>query len=271
MHDAPASPAWPDGETRLAFILGDPVAQVKSPAYLTANFAARGVNAAVIPGHVTPEGLAAFMAGAATLKNLLGVIFTVPHKQAALAMATEATERARVAGSANILCRTATGWSGDNTDGMGYLDGIAQHGGTVQGARVLLVGAGGAGSAIAYEFLARGAAHLAVHDTDAARRDGLIARLDRVFPGRAAPGSDDPAGFDIVANATPLGMAPGDPYPVRIDRLAAHQFAACPITRPDPSPFIRAARDKGCLTMTGSAMFKAQEGLLADALLGNEP
>ena len=120
---------------------------------------------------------------------------------------------------------------------------------------------------MAYEFLARGAAHLAIHDTDAGRRDTLIARLSAAFPDRLSAGSADPTGFDIVANATPLGMRPGDPLPVDVTRMHASQVAACAITRPEVSPFIAAARDIGCRTMTGTAMFLAQEGLLVDALL----
>jgi shikimate dehydrogenase len=258
---------WPNGETLVVFIIGDPVAQVKSPALLTANFAARGVNAVVVPGHVAPEAVDDFMAGVAATQNMPGVIFTVPHKQKALTLCDHVTERARVAGSVNVMRKTDAGWVGDNTDGMGYLGGIEAQGGSAARKRVLLVGAGGAGSAIAYEFLARGAAQLAIHDVDTARRDALIARLEEVFPGQLAVGGADPTGFDIVANATPLGMRPGDPMPVETGKMHAGQFAACPITRPDPSPFIAAAREKGCSTMAGVAMFKAQEGLLVDALL----
>jgi shikimate dehydrogenase len=259
---------WPNGETLVVFIVGDPVAQVKSPAAITAQFASRGVNAAVLPAHVAPEHLAHFMAGIGVLRNSPGVVFTVPHKQAALRFCKEVTTRARIAGSVNVARRVEGGWAGDNTDGVGYLDGIARVGGTATGRRVLLVGAGGAGSAIAHEFLARGAGMLAIHDIDAARRDALIDRLQELFPGKVMAGSDDPSGFDIIANATPLGMRPSDPYPVDVGKLTADQFAACAITSPDPSPFIAAAQAKGCRTMTGSAMFKAQEKLLAETLLG---
>lgn len=258
---------WPNGETQVVFIIGDPVAQVKSPASLTALFKARGVNAVVVPGHVATDEVDGFMAGVSATQNMPGVIFTVPHKQKALTLCDHVTERARVAGSVNVVRKTERGLVGDNTDGMGYLGGIEANGGSAENAKVLLVGAGGAGSAIAYEFLARGAASLAVHDVDATRRDALIARLDVVFAGRVSVGSADPAGYDIVANATPLGMRGGDPMPVEIGKMTSDQFAACPITKPDPSPFIAAARDIGCRTMAGTAMFKAQEGLLVDALL----
>lgn len=256
-----------DGETQVVFVIGDPIAQVKSPSLLTRRFAARGVNTVVVPGHVSPKDIPVFMAGLQSLRNAPGLVITVPHKQAMMDYCAEVTERARYAGAANVLRRREGGWIGDNTDGMGYVNGIRAEGCAIEGKRVLLVGAGGAGSAIAYEFLLQGVAHLAVHDVDAGRRDGLIARLETPFAGRLSVGTEDPTGFDVIANATPLGMRDGDPMPVLVDRLHAGQFAACPITKPEASPFIVAARSKGCTTMAGLGMFKAQEALLVDALL----
>lgn len=255
------------GETLVTFIIGDPIAQVKSPARLTARFAARGVNAVCVPGHVGASDVPGFMTGLRSLRNALGLVITVPHKQAALAFCDHLTERARYAGSVNVMRQTKDGWVGDNTDGQGYVRGIEQAGGAIVGKRVLLIGAGGAGAAIAYEVLAAGAAHLAIHEIDTARRDALIARLQAPFAGRVSIGSDDPSGFDVIANATPLGMRANDPLPVQTEKLTSDQFAACPITKPARSPFIEAAAAKGCLTMPGLGMFRAQEELLVDALL----
>jgi len=258
-----------NGETKLFIIIGDPIAQVKSPALLTANMHQRGINAVVVPGHVLAADIEVFMAGCDALVNLEGIVATIPHKQAMLGHCATITERARYANSVNVMRRTGAGWSGDNTDGMGYVSGIKAAGGTIEGKRVLLIGAGGAGSAIAYEFLAQGAAHLDIHDVDIARRDALIARLEDKFAGKVAAGSNDPRGYDIVGNATPLGMKEGDPLPVLCEHLDAGQFVADVITKPEISPLIAAARAKGCNTMPGLGMFKAQEGLLVDALLGN--
>jgi shikimate dehydrogenase len=260
-----------NGETRLYYIVGDPIAQVKSPPALTAILVARGVNALVVPAHVAPTGLDGFIAAARATQNVDGIVVTVPHKIAALGHCDETTERARFAGSTNVMRRGADGrWRGDNTDGRGYLDGIAARGFEVAGRTALLVGAGGAGAAIAYEILARGAAHLKVHDIDAARRDGVLARLGERFPGRVAAGDADPGGVDLVANATPLGMREGDPFPVDVAKLMAGHFVADVVTRPDPSPLIAEARRIGCATMPGAGMFDAQAQLLVDRMLTME-
>lgn len=258
-----------NGETRIFPIIGDPIGQVKSPSLLSAILAKRGVNALVIPAHVLPADFAAFMAGVRLMRNVDGLILTVPHKLAALEFCDEATNRARYAGSCNVMRRLEGGrWWGENTDGQGYLDGIAAQGFSPDGKRALLIGAGGAGSAIAYEILARGAAYLALHDIDTARRDALITRLSDRYPGRVGPGDRDPRGFDLVANATPLGMLPGDPLPVMTEHLNAAQFVADAVTRPAVPPLIAAAQAAGCRTMAGGGMFDAQAARLVDLLLG---
>ena len=135
-----------NGETLVMLIIGDPIAQVKSPALLTERFAAREVNAVCVPGHVRSADIPAFMAGLRAIANAPGLVITVPHKQAAMGYCDVLTERARYAQSVNVMRRTAAGWVGDNTDGQGYCRGIAAAGGTIAGKRVLLVGAGGAGA-----------------------------------------------------------------------------------------------------------------------------
>ena len=212
------------------------------------------------------------MRGATAMQNVGGIIATVPHKVAIAAFCDRQTERARMAGSVNIMVRGTDGlWTGDNTDGLGHLEGIAAAGFDVAGKSALLVGTGGAGSAIAYEILARGAAELALHDIDTARRDALIARLAERFPGRIRAGSADPTGFALVANATPLGMREGDPLPVEVARLVAGQFVSDVVTKPTVPPLMAAARAAGCGTLLGTGMFEAQAMLLADTLTGRRP
>lgn len=258
-----------DGETRLYPILGDPVAQVKSPALLSAILAERGVNALVVPFHVSAADLAATVAALKSVRNVDGLIATVPHKAAMLALCDAPSERARLAGSVNVMrCRADGAWAGDNTDGQGYMDGLAALGFAVTGRPALLVGAGGAGAAVAYEILARGAADLAIHDIDTARRDALIGRLSERFAGRVRVGGTDPRGFALVADVTPLGMRAGDPLPVTAERLSAGQVVASAVTKPEITPLLAIAREKGCTTMPGRGMFDAQAALLVDTLTG---
>lgn len=252
------------GATRLIPIVGDPIAQVKSPKGLTRAFEAAGHDIIVVPVQVAPDDIADFFRTADRVRNMDGLIATIPHKFAMLAHATTVSDRARLLGSANVMRRTPAGWHGDMLDGLAFVAAIAEAGCKVAGARALLVGAGGAGSAIGLALLEAGAAHLAVHDADAARRDALLKKLDGAYPGRLSIGSPDPAGFDIVANATPSGMREGDVPPVLLDRLQPSMFAGDVITAPEITPFLEAARAKGCRIQTGVGMFDANTVLMLD-------
>lgn len=258
-----------DGATRLSVIVGHPIAQVKAPAGLTRRMAARGINHVVVPAHVLPEDLDGFLRGADLLRNLDGIVVTVPHKFAVRAHCAALTPRAAFLGVVNVMRRLPDGgWEGDNTDGNGFVSGLREDGFEPAGKRALVVGAGGAGSAIAYELLAEGAAQLRIHDTDAARRDALVARLAGAFPGRVEAAPPDPAGQDLAVNATPLGMRAVDPLPLSAERLEPATFVAEVVTQPVMTPLLVAARARGCPVRTGIGMFEAQADLLVEFLLG---
>jgi shikimate dehydrogenase len=258
------SPAL-NGATRLYFIVGDPIAQVKSPAGVTEAFAAQGRNAVCVPAHVAPEHLAAWLAGTSLAQNIV----TVPHKFAACALCETTTPRAALLQAANVLRRRpGGGWHGDMVDGIGFVQAMRAQGCEPRGRRALLVGAGGAGSAIAQALAEAGVAELAVHDADATRRDALLQRVAGQGPGRvAAAGGADPAGFDIAVNATPAGMQAGDPLPIYPTRLAPGTFVGCAITAPAVTPLIAAARAAGCATLTGTEMFACVRDRMVEFLL----
>jgi shikimate dehydrogenase len=150
------------------------------------------------------------------------------------------------------------------TDGVALVAALRAGGFDPRDHRALVVGAGGAGSAVALALVEAGA-RLSVSDVDAARRDDLIKRLAAL--GTVAAGSSDPGGFDLVVNATPMGMAPGDPLPVDAARLAPKAFVADLVTKPVVTPLLVAARQRGSPILTGEDMFRPQVDILADFLL----
>jgi shikimate dehydrogenase len=258
------------GETRVVPIIGDPIAQVKSPTHVTRALNAKGRDCVVVPIHVTAADVDAFIRGVAVAKNVDGIIVTVPHKFAAYRHCATATERARFLGSVNTLRRNPDGrWHGDAFDGDGFVAGIRAAGWQPRGP-ALLVGAGGAGSAIALALLEGGVDELAIHDGDASRRDALIARLQSRSGKRVRAGSDDPTGLTLIVNATPTGMRAGDPYPVQIDKLDAKMFVGDVITAPAVTPLIEAARRIGCATQVGGGMFAEVMKLMVDFLLARD-
>ena len=257
------------GETRLYPIIGDPIGQVKAPGGLTPEFEQRGQNAAVVPFHVTPREFDTVFSALSAVRNVAGIIATVPHKFSASLRCATLSDRARILGAVNVIRRnTDNSWHGDMLDGLAFVNGIEAAGRKFLGTRVLLGGAGGAGSAIALSILDRGATSLSVHDIDPSRRDVLIAKIEAAYPGKVHLGSADPAGFDFVVNATPLGMSPHDPLPFDIEGLSSTTFVGDVVTRPEITPLLSAARDRGCQTETGVGMFNSSIALMADFFLG---
>jgi shikimate dehydrogenase len=256
------------GASRVHFIVGDPIAQVKSPAGVTQAYHDRGHNAFVMPAHVAPSDLAAWLAGVSLARNVDGVIVTVPHKFACFDLCATSSERAAFLHTVNTLRRNADGsWHGDMFDGLGFVAAMQDQGCLPQGKKALLVGAGGAGSAIAHALVVAGVGELAICDPDETRRSTLVQRLCGLARCPVRSGSADPSGFDIVLNASPLGMQAGDPLPLQAERLTAAMFVGCVITQPAVTPLIEVARARGCQTMTGAHMFGRVRDLMVDFLL----
>lgn len=255
-----------DGASHLHFVIGDPIAQVKSPAGVSELLQARGHNALCIPGHVAQQDLETLWAGLRTLKNLDGVIITVPHKIAAVKMAHTLSERATFLNAVNTLRRTESGWEGDMFDGLGHVSALKKAGCVLEGKRAIIAGAGGAGSAIAHALVLADVSELAIHEMDETRRTALIDRLSSLGKAKVFAGSADPTGFDVVVNATPSGMKDGDPLPFDGDKLTLNMFIGEVITKPAVSPLVERARSIGCGTITGVDMFVEVRDLMVDYL-----
>jgi shikimate dehydrogenase len=144
-------------------------------------------------------------------------------------------------------------------DGEGFVRGVLRRGRTIAGAKVLIIGAGGVGSAIAASIARAGAAKIALFDGNEAALNGLAGRLRLHYPHlEIETGSADPAGFDIVINATPLGMKNDDPLPVDVSRLGASTFVGEVVMKQEITPFLEAARARGCAFQVGTDMLFEQ-------------
>lgn len=255
------------GATRLYPVVGDPIAQVKSPGGVTRAFEERGADALCYPVQIAPADFDSFIAATRATRNIDGLIVTVPHKFAAFDACDTTSPRAQFLRSVNTIIRNADGTlHGDMFDGLGFVAACADNGCAFAGKRALLVGAGGAGTAIAHAVASAGVAHLGIAETDVARRDDLVARL--VTAGFAVAASQaNAAGYDIVLNATPMGMREADPTPVPLDTLTAAMFVGDVVTKPEVPPLIAHARALGCKTSNGVAMFGKVRDLMVDFLL----
>lgn len=263
MPDATRDAARISGRTRLVAVLGDPVAQVRAPALLNPLLAAEGVDVVVVPVHVRPDDLETVVRGLQRTANLVGLLVTVPHKVDILRLADARSEAAELAGSTNALRRLADGsWHADNFDGAGFCAGLADAGHPPRGKHVVLVGAGGAGRAIAPALLAAGAGHLVVHDVDETRMKEVADRVDSRWPGRVSTTTDPDLGAaDMVVNATPLGLRPEDELPFDPARLRPDALVADIIMEPRRTRLLRRAAESGHPVLPGEPMLRHQMNL----------
>ena len=253
------------GATRLFGIVGDPIQQVRSPEMFTAEFRRRGLDAILVPLHVLPGDFDACLDGLLRLRNLDGLIFTIPYKARALGLASELGAQARVVGAVNALARHGNAWKAEIFDGLGCVEAFARRGVPLAGRRLMLIGAGGAGSAVGVALAHERPAFMRLFDIDTARSQSLVEKIQGVSPATmvevAVPRVDD---VDVLLNVSPVGMLDDARLPIAADRLPAHLVVFDAIVKPDLTPLIRFAQESGCTIIYGREMMRGQISRMVD-------
>lgn len=248
------------GKTKVVAHLGYPTESFKAPMIYNPWFDKHGVDAVVVPMGVKPEDYRAFLPLVFRLSNIAGALVTMPHKVTTMELLDEASTTAQVAGACNAVKLDADGrLVGDMFDGEGFVRGVLRKGRRLDGASALVVGSGGVGSAIAASLAKAGVARLGVFDAYAPMMDGLADRLRAAYPSlEVVTGAKDPAGYDVVVNATPLGMKEGDPLPMDVERIDPATFVGEVVMKTEITPFLAAARARGCAYQIGTDMLFEQ-------------
>jgi shikimate dehydrogenase len=249
-----------DGRTKLIAHVGYPTESFKAPMIYNPWFEAKGINAAVVPMGCKADDYAAFFRLLFGLSNIVGALVTMPHKIPTLSLVDEASVSAKVAGACNAVRLDGDGkLVGDMFDGEGFVRGVLRKGRKLTGARVLVAGNGGVGSAIAASFAKAGVGEIALFDAHAPAMNALAQRIRASYPDlKVTAGSSDPAGFDIVVNATPLGMKAGDPLPMDVAHISPAALVGEVVMKEEITPFLAAARERGCEVQVGTDMLFEQ-------------
>jgi shikimate dehydrogenase len=249
-----------DGKTKLIAHLGYPTESFKAPMIYNPYFAKHGINAVVVPMGCKPEDFPEFFKLLFRLSNIHGALITMPHKVPIVGLLDEVSVSVKVAGACNAVRLEPDGkLVGDMFDGEGFVRGVLGKGRKIANARALVAGNGGVGSAIAASFAKAGAAELALFDAYAPMMNGLAERLTANYPNlKVTVGSNDPAGYDVVVNATPLGMKPDDPLPMDVTRIAPSTFVGEVVMKAEITPFLAAAHERGCDYQVGTDMLFEQ-------------
>ena len=248
------------GKTTLIAHLGYPTFAFKAPLIYNPWFEKNDIDAVVVPMGVKPEEYREFFRYLFKLTNIRGALVTMPHKVTTIELVDELSPTARVSGAANaVLLREDGTMVGDQFDGAGFVRGVQRKGVELTGKRALVVGNGGVGSPIAASLVAAGLSEIGLFDPNAAASEALGGRLTTEYPDLVVTtGSKDPEGYDVVVNATPLGMNDDDPLPMDVDRIAPTTFVGEVVMKQEFTPFLRAAMDKGCAVQVGKDMLFEQ-------------
>ena len=248
------------GATRVFYILGDPVAQVRAPEVYNHLFQQHGVDAVLVPLKLPASALPGFLEHGMTAENIGGFWATIPHKAPLAALLNPTDPVARIAGAVNAVRRLAGGrLEAALFDGIGFVKGLDHFGIDVKGRRVLVVGAGGGGHAVAAALAQRAPATLAVANRSRERAAALVQRLQPLIGAAACVAdSDDPAGYDLIVNCTSQGLKADDPLPFDPARVDAGAAVVDIIMSKQPTPLLRACRERGLKAEAGFEMLVQQ-------------
>ena len=261
------------GSTRLYAIIGDPIAQVRSPGIYTERFASMGVDAVLVPMHVPAARFDTIVPALLALGNLDGLIVTVPFKARIVPFAHRLGATAETVGALNALRREPDGtWTGDMFDGLGFVRGAERKGERIRGRAVALFGAGGAGSAIACALANAGVVSIDIIEPATHKANALIARLETAFPHCAFAVTDRVRdGIDMVVNASPVGMSAGDGLPAPLGELDPATLVGDVVIRETPTAMIQLAMRSGCHWIDGRDLFTGQVEALSAFLVPASP
>lgn len=245
-----------DGNTEVIAHIGYPTHTFKAPMIFNPYFDTVGVNARVIPLGCHAADYPQFLRTIMKATNVKGALVTMPHKVVTVGLLDDVSTTVRVAGACNAVRKLADGrLIGEQFDGEGFVRGVRRKGFVLRNAKVLVIGCGGVGSPIAASLAAAGVASLAVCDVEVNSAKTLASRLQENYPAlKVSVVENDPAGYDLVVNATPLGMKEEDPLPLDVSRLSPNTFVGEVVMRSEMTPLLKAALAKGCPIQVGTDM-----------------
>ncbi len=248
----------PSAHTRTIAIIGDPIEHSITPRVQNAALREIGADIVNVAFRVGPENLEQAVRGARAL-GLLGLMATIPHKENVLSLCDSLDESARLMGAANLL-HFGEKIIGYSSDGWAALKSLEEEGVTVAGARILIIGGGGAARSLALTFAAAGAASVGIANRTLTRAETIAAETAALCPSFAAPTDDETlrkhlANTDLLVNATSVGMHPHtDATPIAAALLHRGLAVYDIVYNPLETRLLREARAAGARAVDGLGM-----------------
>ncbi len=254
------------GSTRLFAIIGDPVAHVRTPIVFNEYFSAQGIDAVCVAIHIGKEDLATGWAGLKSIRNLDGFIVTAPYKAESAALCDRLVDDGAHTKVVNTVRREGDGtYTGTLLDGRGFVAGLTDSGYEVANRSFYIAGAGGAGTALAYALAGSGVKRLTIHNRTRKKAENLVAGVGKAFPQcQVALGTSDASGHDFAVNATSLGLQEKDPHAFDLVSVDRSSVVAEVVMKPQMTPLLAAARDRGHRIHFGTHMLDGQRDMMMD-------
>ena len=255
-----------NGKTRVYGIVGDPIEQVRSPEMVTWEMQKRDHNAVLIPMHIARDEFDTVMPQIMRMRNLDGLIFTIPFKAQAIALAKTLGPQASQIGAINALKKHSNGaWSGEIFDGIGCVEAFKQRGITLQDKRLQLIGLGGAGSAICVALAYEKPKLLRLFDINAQTTERMVKMVNTISPQTVVEvGLPLAEGIDILLNASPVGMLSDARLPLAVEQFKKELIVFDAIVMPENTPLLSLAQDCGCQVVRGREMMLGQISKIVD-------
>jgi shikimate dehydrogenase len=255
-----------NGKTRVYGIVGDPIEQVRSPEMVTWEMQKRDHNAVLIPMHIARDEFDTVMPHIMRMRNLDGLIFTIPFKAQAIALAKTLGPQASQIGAINALKKHSNGaWSGEIFDGIGCVEAFKQRGITLQDKRLQLIGLGGAGSAICVALAYEKPKLLRLFDINAQTTERMAKMVNTISPQTVVEvGLPLAEGIDILLNASPVGMLSDARLPLAVEQFKKELIVFDAIVMPENTPLLSLAQDCGCQVVRGREMMLGQISKIVD-------
>lgn len=256
------------GKTRVFGMIADPIGHVRAPMVFNPVFEARGIDAVMVPLHITPDNLTQAMSSLAQVPNFGGVCVSIPHKMALAEICDELSLAARLTGAVNAVRFDEGRLIGDNFDGKGFVAGLEGEGIALAGKSVLMIGAGGAARAIAAALAETDAASITISNRTASKAEEIMAMLTKLekTPALNVVSSAELDGVlpdaDIIINTTSLGLHAGDALPCNLDKARIDAVAAEIIMIPPVTDWMKAAEKRGMTVHAGRHMLDYQRDLM---------
>ena len=256
------------GKTRIFGTIAHPASHVRAPSLFNPVFAEKQIDAVMVPLDVHPDGLAAAAAALRMMPNFGGLAVTIPHKMTLAALCDELSPVAKITGAVNAVRVQDGRLLGENFDGAGFVSGLKQQQHQLEGKRILMIGAGGAARAIAHALSLEPIASLSIYNRTAEKAAGLISAVQDYVPNAAleVAGLDDLSAYDMIINATALGLNEGDAMPCSLDDVKSDCLICDIIMVPEQTKWLAHAQDKGLACHYGRHMLDCQFSMIAEFL-----